>query len=78
MEWTVSTLMAFAGLLAAGVANWVIMNNKVTRLETKIENIEKDRDTVNKQLHDLRIEIKSDYQNLHDTLMKIMMKLGVS
>lgn len=39
-DWTVSHIIGFLGLLGAGVGSWVVLNSRVSSVETALENKE--------------------------------------
>lgn len=74
MELT-SQMISFFVLLGGGIGVWVAMNNKVTRLETKIEMMEKSHDEykshIDKVMTQLRQEMMQQFQMLREDLHKM-------
>ncbi len=62
-------------MLGAGIGVWVSMNNKVTRLETKIEMIEKSHDELKlsfeKGFSQLRNDFMQQFQMLREDIHKL-------
>jgi archaellum component FlaC len=75
MEVTTQMMISFLVLLGGGVGVWVAMNNKVTRLETKIEMIEKSHDELKssfeKGFAQLRQDFMTQFQMLREDIHKL-------
>ena len=74
MELT-SQMVSFVVLLGGGIGVWVALNNKVTRLETKIEMIEKSheqyKEHIDKLMSQLRSDMMQQFQMLREDIHKI-------
>ncbi len=75
MDLTAQMIISICVLAGAGIGVWVAMNNKVTRLETKVEMLEKNHDDyksqIDKSMSLLRNEMLQQFSILRDDIHKI-------
>jgi hypothetical protein len=75
MEVTTQMTVSIILVLGGGIGVWVAMNNKVTRLETKIEMIEKSHDELKlsfeKGFTQLRNDFMQQFQMLREDIHKL-------
>lgn len=80
MEWTwsPSLILALIGLLAGGISTWVMINNKVTKLEADMENMKRAQsehhNMITSGFESLRTEMKSDISEIRDLLIRTLQK----
>lgn len=75
---SIQAIISLIIVLGAGIGVWVAMNNKVTRLETKVEMMEKSA-SENKEQNDksmvlLRSEMLHQFQLIREDLHKMQSK----
>ena len=78
MEWNTGIVLALIGLLAGGVGHWVNTNNKITRLETKVETLEKGHTDLQNAIRDgfenMRREMKEDLNSMKEYIRDLISK----
>lgn len=74
MELT-SQMISFLVLLGSGIGVWVAMNNKVTRLETKIEMMEKSHDEYKEHMDKLMQQLRTDMMQQFNMLREDIHKM---
>lgn len=76
MEWTTGIVISLIGLLAGGVGHWVTTNNKITRLETKVEALEKGHSEIMQMMKDgfesMRRELKDDLNSIKEYMKDLI------
>jgi hypothetical protein len=74
----IQAIISLIIVLGAGIGVWVAMNNKVTRLETKVEMMEKsaseNKDQNDKSMGLLRSEMLHQFQLIREDLHKMQSK----
>jgi len=76
--WAPSLIISMIGILAGGVGIWVATNNKITRLETKVETLEKGHTDLQNAIRDgfdrLRTEMKEDMNSMKEYMRELISK----
>jgi|JI10StandDraft_1071094.scaffolds.fasta_scaffold244400_2 hypothetical protein len=76
--WSPSLIITILGLLAGGVGVWVGTNNKITRLETKVETLEKGHSDLHNLIRDgfdrVREEMKKDINSIKEYMALLIKK----